>query len=289
MELTSWLGAAFEGGGVAGLAHVGVIEVLNDMGILDKITHTSGSSAGSLIETLVSCRVPYETIKEIVMNLDYTSFQDSSWFVPFDVYKLVYNFGWNPGDALTKVYGDIMEKYVGNRSITFGQIREIYGTTVIITSTDVGLESTVYYTPDTHPDMPVIEAGRESSSIPGFYCPVVKDGHMYVDGGVLDNYPIQKLYDYLPKEKVFGVKLVSEDDNSNQVHKIPVNVTEYVMKIIKMLHHQASKVHIDDDDWKRTIKANVGSIKSTDFKLTNEQKLWLIEQGKIAAKKFFGV
>lgn len=287
MESPLWRGVAFQGGGVSALGHVGVIKVLDDMGILSKITHTSGSSAGSLIETLVACRLPYETIKEIALNLDYTSFRDSSWFIPIDVYKLIYNFGWNPGDALTKIYGDILEKYVDNRLITFGQIFEKYGTTLIITSTDVGSESTVYYSPDTHPNMPVIEAGRESSSIPVFYCPVVKDGHMYVDGAVLNSYPIEILYNYLPKEQVFGVKLISNDDNPNKPYKLPTNLTEYLMKIITMLHNQACKTHINEDDWKRTIKVDIGSIKTTDFNLTKIEKLWLIDQGELAGLKFF--
>lgn len=159
---------------------------------------------------------------------------------------------------------------------------------MIITSTDVESESTVYYTPDTHPNVPIVESVRESSSIPLYYCPVLRNGCMYVDGGLLDNYPIQKLYDYLPKDQVFGIKLISNKNSSTQLtSKVPTNVVEYMAKIIKMLHNQAAKVHIDEDDWKRTIKVNVGSINPIDFNLNIEQKNWLVNQGEIAAKIFF--
>ena len=282
-----WRGISFEGGGIAGLAHVGVIKVLSDNTILPQLTHISGSSAGSIIATLVACRLSYETIKEISINIDYNLFEDSSWFIIKDIYELINNFGWNSGDAISKIFGDILEKHISNRLITFGEIREKYGTTLIITSTDINTESIVYYTPDSHPDMVVIDAVRQSSSIPLFYNPVLKDDHLYVDGGVLVNYPIQVLYNYLNKEQVFGVKLLSDDDFSNKPYKLPTNITDYIMKIIKILLNQAAKVHIDDDDWKRTIKVNIGSIKATDFSLSSEQKLWLIDQGQKAALNFF--
>ncbi|CAN5887062.1 patatin-like phospholipase family protein [soil metagenome] len=287
MDPVSWRGVAFEGGGVAGLGHVGVIKSLESNKILPQITHVTGSSAGSIISTLVACRLPYEKIKEIILDLDFTSFEDSSWFVVSDIYRLVNNFGWNTGDAITKIFGDILETHIGNRSITFDQILEKYGTTLIITTTDVCPEKTVYYSPLTHPNMPVVESARNSSGIPFFYCPVIKDGHMYVDGGLLDNYPIEKLYEFLPKEQVFGVKLISNPSSTSD-DKIPSNIIEYASKIIKILHHQAAKVHINSDDWKRTIKVDVGSISTIDFNLDKDQKLWLISQGEAACNKFFG-
>lgn len=281
-------GLALEGGGVTGIAHVGVIKILDDMGILSKLTHFAGSSAGSLVTVLLACRVPYDKIREINLNLNFKEFEDSSWLAIKDVYNLVNYFGWNTGDAVIKIVGDILEKYVGLRTITLGQIKEKFGTTLIITATDMGIQNTIYYTPDTHPDIQVVEVARQSTSIPLFYCPVTKGGHMYVDGGLLDNYPIRKLYEYLPPEQVFGVMLRSTKDGSKrQPATLPQNIIEFTKIIITMLHDKASHVHVEQADWERTIRVNVGTISSTDFNLTDEQKLWLMAQGEDATKKFF--
>ena len=278
-------GLALEGGGVSALAHIGVIEELHNREILSNLTHISGSSAGSIIATLIACRLSYEQIREAALSIDYAALKDSAWYLVNDIYRLINRYGWNSGRILSEVFGNVLEKYINNRSITFGQIRDNYGTTLIITSTDVTSGTTVYYTPDSNSDMCVIDAIRESSGIPLFYSPVIKGEHMYVDGCLLNSYPIEKLYDYLPKEQVFGVKLIP--DSPQSIDKIPVNIIEYATKLIKLICYQASKVHIDEDDWKRTIKVNIGTICTTDFYLTDEQKFWLIEQGQIAAKKFF--
>lgn len=286
MKISRWKGVSFMGGGVTGISHAGVLEVMNEYGILQQITHVSGSSAGSMFAILVACKVPYESIKEDSLNMDYSSLQDSSWFVFSDIYNLVKNYGWSPGDAIVKMVGDNLERYVGNRNITFGQIKNLYNMTLIITSTDIVSETTIYYTPDTHPDKMVADACRESSGIPLVYSPIFKDNMCLVDGGLLTNYPIRILYDYLPKEEVFGVALLTNGSTAPVNSKIPKNIIEYLTKIIIMLHNRASNAHIEDDDWARTIKVNSGTTQATD-KITYDQKIELINQGIIAAKKFF--
>jgi NTE family protein len=288
--LTEWKGAAFQGGGVGALGHIGAIKVLNDLNILSKLTHVAGSSAGAIVATIVACRLPYETIKEIVSGIDYATLEDSSWLVIRDIYRIVHDLGWNSDKAIIKLFKDILQKYLGNKSITFGQIREKYGSFLIITATDVCAGNTVYYTPDTHPDMTIVKALRQSVSIPLFSPPVIEDNKMLVDGGTLDNYPIQKLYDYLSKEQVFGVKLTSNSKSCPGINgELPKNLIEYASRLIKIIRHQAAKVHINEDDWKRTIKVDIGTISTTDFNLTEEQKSWLISQGVLAGKQFFGV
>jgi NTE family protein len=133
--------------------------------------------------------------------------------------------------------------------------------------------------------MSIIESIRESVSIPLFYYPVFKDGEFFVDGGLSNNYPIEILYNYLPKEQVFGIKLLTNGIVTSA--ELPTSLSEYITKIIVLLHNQANKIHVNENDWERTIKVNTGTISTTDFKLTDEQKLWLINQGIIAAKKFF--
>jgi NTE family protein len=283
----NWRGIAFEGGGVAGLGHIGAIKVLYEKNIIQNLTHISGSSAGAIIATIVACKLPFETIKEIALSIDYKLLEDSFWFLYSHIYRLFNNFGWNSGDQIIKIFGDILEKYLQNRFITFQQIYDKYGTFLIITSTNFISGCTEYYNHISHPDMSIIDSLRESSSIPVFYSPVLKDNSMYVDGGLLDNYPIEKLYDYLPKDQVFGVKLLSECKTCPSLsNKLPAGITEYLYQLIKIVRHQAAKIHINDDDWKRTIKVNIGNISTIDFNLTDEQKHWLINQGEIAALKF---
>lgn len=282
-----YYGIALEGGGVAGTAYAGVIEVLEEMGLYAQLTHFAGSSAGSMVAGLMACRVIPSKIKEILLKLDYTELEDNSWFIFKDVYRLYDEYGWNKGDALERVYGDILEEYVGNRNITYAEVKSKYNATLITTATDVVKAETVYYTPENTPDMPIVKGIRESASIPLFYCPIEKDQTLLVDGGVLNNYPIRKLYEYLEPSQVFGAKLVSNTKPKRKAQRKPEHLLEYIRVLIDMLHDQNLKVHVHKEDWQRTISIDIGEVSATDFKLNTQEKIKLIEQGQAATRSFF--
>ncbi len=179
-------------------------------------------------------------------------------------------------------------KYTGVDKLTLGQVQKTYNSTLLITSTEVTKRATVYFTPETHPDMELAEAVRRSGGFPYIYPPVKEGKRYYIDGGILNNYPIRKLYDYLPKSQVIGSKLYS-DDEIDKEEIFPENIFEYTKLLIEMLHEQNLRVHVKKEDWKRTIKVDVGSVTATDFNLCTDKKLALIKAGEDAAKTFFGL
>lgn len=284
---SQYRGIALEGGGVAGTAYAGVIDVLEEIGLYSKLTHFAGSSAGSMVAGLMACRVLPHKVKEVLLNLDFKHLEDDSWFIFRDIYRLCKEFGWNKGDAIEKVYGDILEEYVGNRNITYADIKTRYNATLITTSTDLTEGTTIYRSPESTPDMTLVEGVRESASIPLFYCPVENNGKLMVDGGTLNNYPIKKLYDYLPREQVFGAKLTNSQVPNTVKLKKPGNLLEYIRILVKILHEQNLRVHVEEDDWRRTINVDIGKISATDFDISQEGKMKLIKQGQAATRSFF--
>jgi predicted acylesterase/phospholipase RssA len=291
-DIPIYRGIALEGGGVAGTAYVGLVTVLTNIGLYDKLSHFAGSSAGAMVAGLMACRIKPSYIRKILLELDYRELEDSSWFVFRDIYRLYYDYGWNQGDAIEKIYGDILEEYVGDRNITYQQVEQKFNATLITTCTDIGLGSTTYYTPDSTPDIPIVKGIRESATLPLVFCPIKRDNTLIVDGGLLNNYPIQKLYEYLSEKEVFGAKFTSNSDktklNGHQP-KVPESLIEYIQVLIEILHNQNLKVHVDKEDWKRTINIDVGNVSASDFDLSFEKKLELINTGEAATKSFFSV
>lgn len=283
--LSAYKGLAFEGGGVLGTSYIGVIEALDELGIYSQLTHIAGSSVGSLAAILVACRLSPSLIKEIMVNLDYQQLNDSSWFIPLDIYHAVYYYGWCAGLALEKITGDLLEKYIGTRNITFSQVFHRYKSYLIITSTNLTTGQSFYSTPDSTPDTPVVQAFRESASYPPLYPPVTRDNMLYIDGGLLDNYPIRQLYNYLPREAVIGCKLV----NTRQFITpcLPNNFFSYLKLIVALMHDQNLRIHVRSEDWARTIPINTGSLSCLDFNLSAQDKQNLIDSGRSATIKFF--
>jgi len=101
---------------------------------------------------------------------------------------------------------------------------------------------------------------------------------------------IQKLYEYLPKEQVFGVKLMSSLEIARKRRPtkiVPNNLLDFTSCLIDMLYDQALRIHIRKDDWSRSIIVDIMEISSRNFNLTDKEKQFLLDQGYNAAEKFF--
>jgi NTE family protein len=185
----------FEGGGVKGIAYVGAMEVLKKKGILPQIQRVGGTSAGAINATLFALGFSIEEQNKILNSLDFKKFMDNSFGIIRDVNRLITRFGWNKGDFFQEWIGDQIEDKLGDRDVTFSDLKEagqpdlyVYGTNL---STGFGEVFSVEHTPSAR----IRDAVRISMSIPLFFTAFrnARDD-VYVDGGVLYNYPI-KLFD----------------------------------------------------------------------------------------------
>lgn len=287
-------GIAIEGGGAAGIAHIGALEVLEERRVLQHITHFIGSSAGAITAAGLACRAPIAVLKRKIWESDFNAFCDSDLGVIRNSYRLLTRYGWYRGDELEKWIGDVLDELTGRIDITFEEMYIVFGTFLEITVTDVG-RGTIYLNRYTSPDMQVKTAVRRSSMIPIFFqADYDSDSNRYfVDGGLMHNYPLDRLYRHFDKSECIGLKLLS----SNELHEMnpgaaendepsgPMSLTAYLKIILTMLRNQALKSHVHADDWERTIAIDVGTVSAIDFDLKDSEKAFLINQGRAAAWK----
>ncbi len=185
----------FEGGGVRGIAYVGALEVLDKEGILKDIKRVAGTSAGAMVAVLVGLRYTADELKEILWDLNFKKFMDSSFGIIRDTNRLLKDYGWYKGDYFRNLMANFIQRKTGNGEITFEelaktkQFREIYLVGADLTT---GL-SNMFSHKDT-PKMKIADAARISMSIPLFFASVrggEDNKHVFVDGGLLDNYSIK--------------------------------------------------------------------------------------------------
>jgi NTE family protein len=159
-------GLVLSGGGVRGITHLGVLQALTEAGVkFDKI---SGTSAGSIAGAFYAQGIePYEILQI---------------FLKTRFYKLL-----RPAftiDGLLSMYHarSLFLKYLPHDSFSGLKIP------LIVTATNFSEGKLVYFSSG-----PLIQAVMASSSIPGFFKPVIIDRKMYIDGGVLNNFPVEPL------------------------------------------------------------------------------------------------
>jgi NTE family protein len=187
----------FEGGGVKGIAYIGAMQVLSQRGYLgDPIRRVGGTSAGAINALIYALGYDIREQQEILNSTDFKNFMDSSFGFVRDFRRLWTDFGWHKGDFFTKWVGDLIEKQLGNKRATFQDLKDAGhpGLYVIGTNLSTGFSET--FSHERHPNMQLAEAVRISMSLPLFFraMRVGSRKDVYVDGGVMLNYPV-KLFD----------------------------------------------------------------------------------------------
>jgi len=301
-----------EGGGVKGIAYVGALEVISDKGILTQLERVGGTSAGAITALLIGLAYSSDEIKEILWDMDFSSFLDASPGVIRNDVRLVKEYGWYKGDTFREWVGKIIKDKTGNSEATFRDVeamRKLKGfKDLYFIGTNLSTRFSEVFSSEHTPDMVVADAVRISMSIPIFFAAIRRPNRdIYVDGGVLDNYPIQ-LFDkgkYMSNDvesllpdreynhQTLGFRLdstkeisVFEDHTEPEHHEIE-HFTAYVKYLAETLLEVQSNSFLQSEDWHRTIYIDSLGVKTTDFHISNEKKDALVQSGKEYAKKYF--
>jgi len=318
----------FEGGGVKGIAYVGALQEMAKRNVLQDILRVGGTSAGAITAILVGLNYTISEIDTILRNLDFNKFMDDTWGAVRDTNRLLNEFGWYKGDYFRDWIAGVIKEKTGNGESTFNDVftmkvakgfRDLYfvGTNL---STKFGEVLSYEHTPR----MCVADAARISMSIPLFFAAKKSfRGDLYVDGGVLDNYPV-KLFDrqkyvekyanipeyyqqendaltaagkenspYVFNQETIGFRLDSSKeiavfrDNAEPAHAQINDFFDYAKALIGTILNSQDSTHLHSDDWQRSIYVDSLGVGATDFSLSNETKQKLVDSGVAGVEGYF--
>jgi NTE family protein len=318
----------FEGGGVKGIAYVGAMEVLQSLNILQKIRRVGGTSAGAINAVLLGLNYGVEESQETLSGLDFKKFLDDSWGVVRDTDRLIHEFGWYKGDFFRKWIGERIAAKTGNPNATFNDVDQLKPSRgfrdMYFIGTNLSTRFAEVFSFEHTPRMCVADAVRISMSIPLFFAARQSPrGDIYVDGGVLDNYPI-KLFDrekyveahalepeyyrqhnedlrgqgrtisrYVYNQETLGFRLDSAKeiavfrDQAEPEHHAIEDFFEYAWGLIDTVLESQSSQHLHSDDWQRTIYIDTLGVRTTQFDLDDATKKALVDSGRDHTRAYF--
>ncbi len=286
----------FKGGGVKGIAYVGALKALENANIMQQICGFAGTSAGAITASLAACRISSDALNSFLATTNYNNFKDKGGIFNF-LDDLAAHFGPYEGDYfLNSWYKKFLSQQGIDPEITFAEVQNNFNSDLKVFATDLNTQSIQEFSTATTPDVQIAMAVRASMSIPLFFRAwQFPDGnpnnHIYVDGGVMYNYPID----------TFDSKSNSEDDSLgfflNNLTGSPVAPNSltfgisYLEMYIKslfeaLMNSQNYMVEKDDIDMRRTIQVNDFGISATDFEITPAQVQALYNSGISAATSF---
>jgi len=320
----------FEGGGVKGIAYVGVLDVLEKRGIIEKIHRVGGTSAGAINATLLGLGYTLKETKEILWSLNFRNFMDDSWGFIRDAKRLIEQYGWYKGDYFRNWIGTLIKEKTGNSESTFADIEALKEKrnfkSMYFIGTNLSTSFSEIFSAEHTPRVCVADAVRISMSIPIIFAAKRSlRGDVYVDGGVINNYPV-KLFDrkkYLSSEKsgleteyynrinsqlktlerpiteyvynveTLGFRLDSKEeisvfrDHAEPNHKKIDDFFDYTWALVHTAIEIQQSIHLHSDDWARTVYVDTLGVGTMDFDLSDSKKKELIKSGKKCANDYF--
>ena len=273
----------FEGGGVKGVAYAGALEELESAGILAQVTAVAGTSAGAITAALVALGQTPAQLRETMLALDFGQFEDGGMEGPW---RLVEHFGWYRGDAFKHWMQAAVKARLGSPDATFADLAADGGLDLHVVATDLSVQMSQVFSAASSPDVAIADAVRMSMSIPLFFAAVTDAGSVYVDGGVVWNYPVEIFDGDEPDMATLGLRLVGPPKPPPTPAKVG-NVPEYVKALYEsILEVQSDYYERTAADVARTIPIDDLGLLATDFTITRAQKLALIAQGSSATRAF---
>jgi predicted acylesterase/phospholipase RssA len=181
------LGLALGSGAAYGLAHIGVLKVLEKNGIYPDVI--AGSSIGALVGGLYAAGFSMTELEGIAKSIDLKTgffkllgFQDMS----------LAHHGFFKGHQVTRW----LESHIGDKTFRDLKIPFKVVAANLFTSEEVIIDSGR-----------VSEAIRASISIPGIFRPVLHNGTYLIDGGVVDPLPV-RILSSLGVKKIIAVNVL---------------------------------------------------------------------------------
>ena len=233
------------GGGPSGLLSYGALKYLseNDFVDIENIKSIYGTSIGGLFGAILSLKYDWKTLDDYIMKRPwYKVFKVE----PDDIFGLYYNNGLFSFNFVEEFLKPLLEAKDLSLSITLKEYYEYNNIDHHFFAVEVNSFTNIDISHKTHPDLGLIKALEMTTAIPIFCKPVFLDGKCYIDGGVLNNYPVKDCLDNELCEltEILGIK--NQHTNKLNIHE-NMNLLEYLQSLQgTMITHMQQEYLLND-------------------------------------------
>jgi NTE family protein len=215
------VGVVLSGGGAKGLAHIGVLKVLEEAGV--EVSYIGGTSMGAIVGGLYAAGYSAKELDSIFRSLDpdallkdFTPRSSKNFFekrndemyalqLPFQGFKVGFPTAISKGLYNYTTVNQLTDHVRHIRDFNELPIPFVCIATDVETGEEVVLNHGV-----------LADAILASGAFPSLYTPVLIDGRLLIDGGVTNNYPIEDVKK-MGADIVIGVDVQDPLRNRDQI------------------------------------------------------------------------
>lgn len=243
------VGVVLSGGGAKGVAHIGVLKVLEEAGI--PIDYISGTSMGAIVGGLYAVGYNAKALDSMVRVQNWPFLLSDRVYrynLPFsekevnEKYLLSLSFsqkkglsvpaGFVSGQNIYNLFSDLTIGY--HDSISFRDLPIPFAcvSADMVTGKEVVMSSGI---------LPL--AMRASMAIPGAFAPVVLDSMVLVDGGISNNFPVDVAKE-MGAEITIGVDLSTGLKDAEGLNNI-MGIVDQLTSFMGMVNYEKNKNAVD--------------------------------------------
>ncbi len=270
----------FGGGGIRGMAYIGAIKALDELGIeLDSI---AGSSVGAVFASFLSVGYDYNEIKEIFFDFGINMFRDLNINLfnnDISISKGEIFLEWLREKIGKKVYKD---NYI-NQKVRFKDIKK----DLYILTIDLNTNTPCIFSKETTPDEEIAFAVRASAGLPGLMKPINYGNMMLVDGDLIKSWPAWKIYNSLnsSENRLLEFRLEGSRDGSDI--KNPADYLNSIINTIWFLSTENVFNDYSENDRYDYVVIDAKDVILFDFTIDKSIKDELSEKGYKVTKNYF--
>lgn len=246
------------------------MQALVELSLIDPVgLQVHGTSAGTIIGLMFILGMsPQEMFDEIA------TWTTNNMISLTHIHELDIHYGMDNGEYMAAKIMDLLFSRGFHHNETLGDLYEKTKVGFNITVTNIVTSKAEVWNHETHPNIPVAEAIRTSSSIPLLFSPNRTTGGkaVYVDGGIRDNYPVPS---GVPVESVVGCELVSWKQSDVK------SFESYIVSVLSCLMLQQTDVHRSVT----TISIDCSDMTYFNFDISVDERKTLYERGYQEALK----
>lgn len=270
----------FEGGGIKGLCYVGALEKLVELDKLQlqNVQFVGGTSAGAFVAALIASNHSVTEMKDIMYKLNWGKLKDGNGL--FNILRMIKRFGYHKGVALQQLVESLLFQKLHRRNLTFQQLYVMTGKHLKMVGTNLTQGKSFYMDYIHTPEMTVAHGVHISCCLPLLFEPVMHNGDLCVDGGVLNNLD-EHMFDGI--QNVQHVLAFDLQEQKTKPGKRLQNLAEFVMCIVKSIHNELNKSP-SNSNRVTVLRIPESRMDMTHFHLNEMEKRYLLSVGRTAVE-----
>jgi len=257
------------GGGMCGFLFIGSIKLLFELDIIKKFKFFYGTSIGSFIILFIILGWNLEELLKFSINFPIDSIID------FDIDTFIENYGLVPKINFETIIKKIITYKGFGENITF---KDLY----IQTSKEINFityslknNNCLVINHINTPDLMVWEGLYMTASLPILIPPYIYNNNVYIDGGIIDNFPIDRVK-LENRSKIFGICINSYTPTWSNLEKyiLDKDLINYSLELMKIFFSRSNNYLTNN-----YIKLNNNINNMFDFKMNSSFREKLVNVG----------